>query len=528
MNLTPVIEVSQGKLRGFRRLNGQNHYYGIPYATSKRFQSPKPPAKWNGVFDALFQFDSCSQSIGILQFGIEDCLKLDIYTPGDNDSSQKLPVLVFFHGGAYFFGSKWNYDPEFLVNKNVIVIVANYRLGILGFLCLGNVANLGLKDQLAALKWIKKNIAAFRGDPDNVTLSGQSAGSTSTSMHILSKRSKGLFHKAIMMSGNAFVPWAFNVDPLTPAFEDASKIRRVTNENDVYNTFLKASINDLLAATQDTMKNFKYFKYSPCGDYNFTEPFLHDSPYNIIRSGDFNKVPVIIGFTDLEGLLFYGLNSQTDLEYLENNLAQMLPSIFSWCSNKDKRKIARKIHSHYFKEREINSKASIKDGIDLYSDWMSYASTDVYSKLMAHFSDKPVYNYLFSYEGRRNFVKLAANSGLGIRGAMHCDDMFYAFKPAGITLALNNGDKFITEVISTIFTNFMKYGNPTPTRTKLLPFIWPRTTANRSQIMRIDQPLSVIDTPSHLRGEFFLSLLCEYGFPGFVPCNSARQCNLDI
>lgn len=528
LSFTPIIELSQGKLRGFRTNNSQNRYYGIPYAVSERFQAPKPPPKRNGIFHALYQFDSCAQAIGILHLGTEDCLNLDIYTPGNATEDQKLPVLTFFHGGGYYYGSKWQYNPAFLVKKNVIVVIANYRVGVLGFLCLNNVANLGLKDQLAALKWIQKNIAAFGGDPDNVTISGQSAGASGASMHLLSRQSKGLFHKAILMSGIALAPWAFNIYPMTAAFEDASKIGKVYNESDVYNTFLKAPVNDLLSATYGTSIDMRSFKYSPCEDSNYTNSFFHDSPYNVIKSGDFNKVPMIIGFTDLEGLLFYGLNSQRDLKYLEDNLDKRLPSVFSWCSDKDKRKLASKIRSNYFGKQKINSKASAKGVIDLYSDWVAYASIDASSKLIAKHSDKPVYNYIFSYEAGRNVAKFIFNNGLELKGATHTDDLLYVYNPGVITLPLSNSENILIEKFTTMLTNFMKYGDPTPTQTTLLPLRWPPTTANRSQVMRIDQPLSVIDTPVHVKGEFFLKLLCKYGLSGFVPCDSAMQCNLKI
>ncbi|XP_075981547.1 juvenile hormone esterase-like [Anticarsia gemmatalis] len=520
---TPIVQVSEGRLRGVRGLNGQNQYYGIPYGTTHRFQPPTPPAKWNGTFDAVLQWKSCAQAISFVHLGVEDCLTLDVYTPPQAARGQHLPVLIFFHGGGYYYGGKWNYDPEFLVRKNVIVIIANYRMGVLGFLCLNNVANLGLKDQVAALKWIKKNIAAFGGDPDNVTISGQSAGSSSAAMHLLSKQSKGLFHKAILMSGIALAPWAYNFDPLGAALEDATKLRKVKTELDVYNTFLKTPLHDLLAVTHGTSIDFKYFKYSPCYDANYTNSFFHDTPYNTIKSGDFNKVPVIAGFTDLEGLLLYGLNSQRTLEYLDNNFTERLPSIFSWCSDKDKKMIANKIRSHYFGNERINSR--VRGGVDLYSDWIAYATVDAFSKLIAKYSDKPVYNYLFTYEGGRNFAK--ALFYRDIKGASHSDDLFYLFKPAGFTFRVNKMDDLMIDRFTTMLTNFMKFGDPTPSITKLLPLRWPVTTANRSQVMVINQPLTVTDTPAHVRGDFYLGLLCQYGLQGFVPCDSAMQCQLE-
>ncbi|XP_026743882.1 esterase FE4-like [Trichoplusia ni] len=524
---TPVVQVSQGALRGRRGLSGQNRYYGIPYAVSERFQPPKPPRKWNGIFEAVSRFDSCAQAFAIFKLGSENCLVLDVYTPGQAIRGQKLPVLVFFHGGAYYYGSKWHYDPEFLVKKNVIVATVNYRVGALGFLCLNNVANLGLKDQVAALKWIKKNIAAFGGDPDNVTVSGHSAGSTAAGMHLLSRQSAGLFHKAILMSGVFLSPWAFNCDPLTPAVEDAAKISTVRSDVDVYNTFMNTSVNDILTATLGTSIDPKYFKYSPCMDRNFTDPFFHDTPYNVITSGDFNKVPMIVGFTDLEGFLFYALNNQRTLEYLDNNFADSLPSVFSWCSKKDKRIIADKIRSHYFGKQRISSKATIKGAVDFYSDWIAYASVDAFSRLMAKYSGQPVYNYMFSYEGGRNYAKAVFNRGIEMKGVLHSDDIFYLFKPGGFTLRLSDPDKLLIERYTTMLTNFMKFGDPTPVQTPWLPVRWAPTTAARAQVLHVDRRLSVSDMPASHRGQFLLQLLCRHGLSGYVPCQSEQQCNRD-
>lgn len=405
----------------------------------------------------MSRFDSCAQAFAIFKLGTENCHLLDIYTPEQATREDRLPVLVFFHGGAFYYGSKWHYDPEFLVKKNVIVVTVNYRVGVLGFLCLNNVANLGLKDQLAALKWIQKNIAAFGGDPDNVTVSGHSAGGTSAAMLILSKRSRGLFHKAILMSGVALTPWAINLEHLTPAFKDAAKITTVKNEIDVYNAFLNSSISEVLTAAQGTSIDPRYFKYTPCMDANFTDPFFHDTPYNIIKSGDFNKVPMIVGFTSMEGLLFYGLNNQRTFDYLDSNFVDRLPSVFSWCSDNDKRRIAQKIRSHYFGKQQISSKASIRGVVDFYSDWIGYASFDAFSRLMAQYSDQPVYNYMFSYEGDRNFVTKLFDQGLG-NGVSHTDDIFYSFKPGGLDFGLSYPDKLMIERYTTMLTNFMKFG----------------------------------------------------------------------
>lgn len=389
--------------------------------------------------------------------GTEDCLHLDVYTPEHALANNKLPVLVFIHGGGYYYGTKAHYDPEFLVTKNSVVVIINYRVGALGFLCLNGIANLGLKDQVAALKWIQKNIAAFGGDPDNVTISGQSAGASSAAMHLLSESSKGLFHKAILMSGTSLTPWAFNVEPLKPAFEDASKIANVTNEEDVYNVLANASLEDILNSCLDVSTNQRYFKYTPCVDTNNTDPFFHDTPYNIIKSGRFNKVPIMLGLTDAEGIIFYGINNDKTFKELNDNFIERLPSVFSWRSEKDRRRIAKKIRRHYFGKGRID-RSAVRGVVDYYSDWIAYASVDPFANLLSKYSDQPIFSYMFSYEGDRNFAKFLFGSRTGIRGASHSDDIFYVFKPAGISMLLSKQDKLFIDRLTTMLTNFMKFG----------------------------------------------------------------------
>lgn len=147
--------------------------------------------------------------------GSEDCLYLNVYTPiRDETKAKSLPVMVFFHGGGWQCGSGISmfYGPDFIMeHENTIYIGANFRLGPLGFLSTGTKdcpGNNGLKDQVQVLRWIKENVAAFGGDPDKVTVFGESAGGASGTYHMMSPLSKGLFHQVISQSGANFNPWA--------------------------------------------------------------------------------------------------------------------------------------------------------------------------------------------------------------------------------------------------------------------------------------------------------------------------------
>ncbi|WP_049714499.1 carboxylesterase/lipase family protein [Streptomyces caatingaensis] len=203
-----VVETASGRLRG-RTTGRVTAFRGIPYATAERFAPPRPVAPWTGVRDALEPGPAAPQLTSPLahvmgDFTVpqsEDCLSLNVWAP----RGSRLPVLVFLHGGGFSTGGAglpW-YDGASLADTgDVVVVTIAYRLGVLGFLRLAGVSdgNLGLRDQHLALRWIHDNIAAFGGDPGNVTLAGQSAGGYSILTMMADARTKGLFHRAILQS----------------------------------------------------------------------------------------------------------------------------------------------------------------------------------------------------------------------------------------------------------------------------------------------------------------------------------------
>ncbi len=218
-----VVETRFGKLRGSRE-DGVSIFRGVPYARApvgvRRFAEPAPPRPWGGVREAL-SFSSVAPQMGTeagpigklmraVRGGIsEDCLCLNVWTSEVGGSDR--PVLVFIHGGAFLLGagSTFPYSGVRFAKSGLVVVTLNYRLGALGFLDLravapdgGPPANLGLRDQLAALEWVRDNIAVFGGDPDNVTVYGESAGAMSIGA-LLGCRRQGPFRRAILSSGAA-------------------------------------------------------------------------------------------------------------------------------------------------------------------------------------------------------------------------------------------------------------------------------------------------------------------------------------
>lgn len=216
----PIVQIENGRIQGVIEYQMQA-FKNVPYAAPPvgefRWRPPQPAISWNGVRDAGKFGSSCPQmfvknlSAGLILPGSEDCLKLNVYLP--EKANKNLPVMVWFHGGGLLVdGSS---DPQFtpinLVKNGVIVVTVDYRLGSLGFFAPKElieeakakgepVGNYGTMDQIASLKWVKKNIAAFGGNPNNVTIFGQSAGGRSVTWLMVSDAARGLFHKAIAQS----------------------------------------------------------------------------------------------------------------------------------------------------------------------------------------------------------------------------------------------------------------------------------------------------------------------------------------
>ena len=224
-----IVNTPCGALRGVpTKYDGIVAYKGIRYATAARFEYPKEVTSWEGVYDAV-EYGACAyqprsfydeEKMPKKQFYYnefrrgetykysEDCLFLNVFAPAESDG--KLPVIVYIHGGGFTggCGHEKHFDEPIWPTLGVIGVTLNYRLGPLGFAVLpelceeaGRTGNYGLYDQLTAINWVKHNIAAFGGDPDNITIMGQSAGAMSVQQHCLSPISKGIFHKAVMCSG---------------------------------------------------------------------------------------------------------------------------------------------------------------------------------------------------------------------------------------------------------------------------------------------------------------------------------------
>lgn len=394
--------------------------------------------------------------------GQENCLRLNVYSPLKK-SSTLYPVIVFFHGGGYKdgSGSPFLYGPKYLLQHGVVFVTINYRLEILGFLCLGTreaPGNVGLKDQSAALRWVKKNIRKFGGDPDNVTIFGESAGSASVMYHILSPMSKNLFHKAIMQSGSAISFWSLQREPLRIASLFAQQMGYNTDDpKELHRIFMNKPSYDLYKTRVPRKKGDVILTeniFVPCVEKEIEnlERFLPESPYNLMTSGRYNKVPVLIGHNSAEGYMFVAMEDDTTIANM--NFFDALPSDLLFPTEEEKNKTAATLKGLYMGDLEIK-----KETMDKFAFYEGDSSITYPVKfaadLLSKTSNQPVFSYKLAYNGWMNLVKLAYGYGHS-PGTSHADDLFYVFS-IGLPLATAFYEKEMITKITTMWTNFAKY-----------------------------------------------------------------------
>ncbi len=320
MSDAPVVETTAGKVRG-QTQHGVDAFKGIPYAAPPigelRFRSPAAVAPWPAVRDALDYGPSCPQPSSRPEGWSqepslsEDCLYLNVWAPS-GDRSARRPVLVWFHGGGFSIGSgSWPvYDGAALARRgDAVVVTVNHRLGILGYLHLAEIGaadfagsgNAGMLDLVAALEWVRDNIASFGGDPACVTIFGESGGGAKVSTLLAMPAARGLFHRAAIQSGpglRAKLP--------EQAAETTTRIVADLGTGDDVRALQSLSVERLREA-QDKLGRNGAFAFSPVLD----PVVLPSHPGHALKHGTAADVPVIVGTNRDEASLFLAMNSAT-------------------------------------------------------------------------------------------------------------------------------------------------------------------------------------------------------------------------
>lgn len=320
----PTVHCAAGPLQGERAAAGLCVFRGIPYAAppvgERRWQPPQPVTPWTEVRAAIAFSPACPQPprpdarLQAVGHTDEDCLYLNVWTPGLD--AAKRPVMVWIHGGGMTIGSGSSsmYDGSVLARQDVVVVTFNYRLGVLGFLAHpelsaespdGVSGNYGLLDQIAALRWVRDNIAAFGGDPGNVTIFGESAGAVSVGCLLVAPAAKGLFHRAILESGAPVdVTEPLRDGEHSTEAQGLDIARRLKAKTAVDLRAIPAA--DLVAgcpaAIGPTAKRKDTYKFGPCID----GVVLPDLPLRLFAEGKFHPVPILLGTNRDEMTLFLG------------------------------------------------------------------------------------------------------------------------------------------------------------------------------------------------------------------------------
>ncbi|HYP25786.1 MAG TPA: carboxylesterase/lipase family protein [Blastocatellia bacterium] len=327
-----VVKIDSGPISGSElgEDKGVRVFKGIPFAAppvgSLRWKPPQPVKSWKGIRECTTFGPACPQ-IDLLErlYGqklgptSEDCLYLNVWTPSKK-SSDRLPVMVWIHGGSYTMGSGATaaYDGEALARQGVVVVTINYRLGPFGFFAHPELTkesknkssgNYGLLDQIASLQWVRRNIASFGGDPMRVTIFGESAGAGSVCYLMSSPLAKGLFHRAIAQSGSAFgqnrhlkETW-YGLEPMEKVGERVAAQLGCDKEKDVL-AALRAKTPDELLKGSNVASNFFFSdsgnRFAPIVD-GWVVP---DDPGAIFLERAQNDVPLIVGSNADEGTIF--------------------------------------------------------------------------------------------------------------------------------------------------------------------------------------------------------------------------------
>lgn len=470
---TEIVSLAQGDVQGIRTNEAESHssvshtverFLGIPYAQPPvgdlRWKPAQRVTKHEGIFDASRFGAACPQKVdsGKRKTKVsEDCLTLNIWRP--NKIDKPLPVMVWIHGGAFNRGSS-QIPGELFANKNIIVVSFNYRLGLLGFFAhpalASDIANFGLTDAEKALKWVQENIAAFGGDPDNVTIFGSSAGGMMVNLLLVSKTAEGLFHKAISQSG--YIGW-----PLPVTAGNKSKAAKDIDGSDIQlaEAYGAATLNPLVDADNEELveEDLRALDVSVITSAvkGFTLPIvdgitIDDQPYRLISNRSLD-IALITGGGSFEGSIM-ALSGVTIESYQR-----------SWQTEEFKGKLE-----------------------SLYADDFSKTPDLAYQRA---FGDE---RYLFSsyYLGKRWAEKSAPawlyyldDKPAGAPGTPHGMDQFFIFSSAMQQGSITNK---LGDLMRSYWANFAHFGNP---HSGTLPQ-WPSHTSGRDVWLKLDSEPSAV------------------------------------
>nr|ARN17876.1 carboxylesterase 9 [Cephus cinctus] len=493
------VDLPKGTLQGLKTrtvLNGVTMYsfkgvrYAAPATGVHRFSVAREVAPWIGDYDATQHKSRCPQrcaSAFKFIIGEDDCLFLNVYT-STLDSKAGLPVMFWLHGGSFNFGNGDSdvYGPDYLIENGVVLVSINYRLGPIGFLSTRDAAapgNVGLKDQIAALRWVKRNIRYFGGDPNRVTIFGDAAGAGSVQYHMISPLSAGLFAHAIAQSGTVMTTWAITYNSTKDSFALGAAFGINTNNSTelvegllkINSTALVRMANKLSRETEGMSGGHYLFK--PSVEVNVgQEIFLPADPWELLKTGRINDVPYMMGFNQDEMII--GANSIASVDYYNSHFEGFLPTDLNLTKGAVLDTDIKLVRNFYFNGKNV-TKNDIQAYIKLQSDLYFTYGTAFSLKMMRYYMTKPIHQYLFSFDGKLGFFKKFFNVSL-TSGVAHADETGYMFYPAllKITPDIGSEEEKMLYKITRMWTDFAKYGDPTPKLSENVTTTWGDVTMN--------------------------------------------------
>jgi len=443
------VKVESGKLQGTIE-NGLTVYKGIPFAAPPvgdlRWRAPQTAEKWKGVRQADKFAPGPIQAQSFTFGKSEDCLYLNIWTPAKS-SKDRIPVLVWIHGGGFGAGSASEelFYGDKLARKGVILVCLAYRVGQLGFLAhpeLSNESpnhvsgNYGLLDMIAGLQWIKKNIAAFGGDPNKVTIFGESAGGIAVSMLCTSPLAKGLFSGAISESGGSFGP----PRPTTFPGENMKRLHDAELAGLEYTR--NAGVSSI-----DELRNIPADKLPGGRGIGMAWPIIDgyvipDDQYKLYAAGKYNDTPVLIGYNSDEGASFSQYKTPEDY--------------FAGV-----RERYGKFAEDLIKAYPAGTNTVPKTARDLVRDAAFGWHTWIWARLQSRTGQSKVFFYYF--DQHPDYPEDSPRAGYG---SPHGTEIPYVFQhlnssnPMMGNRQITKADEEISEAMATYWTNFAKYGDP--------------------------------------------------------------------
>lgn len=412
--------------------------------------------------------------------GTIQCLLLHIYVPHTVSTNNKLPIFVWFHGGGFAFGSAGEYGGQHLVKEGIIVITVNYRQGPYGFFCLHDpevTGNQGLKDQIDALRWVKKNIEAFGGDSNKVTIAGESYGGGAVDLHLYSEY-ETLFDKAIVQSGSIFDEGFY----VKPDHQAAIKIAKylghnVTKTRQALNLLAKDDPRSVMSAALNLSLPMTVCKEKR---YKGVKNFVTHDPFHLHKLDRVKKTKIMIGYTSMELLYAYANQTQEYWNELGDVFYKGLERNF--VLKKHELQTLSDILKKFYLGNKTIGPESILELSESSSDFVvNHAMEQSINKYMK--TDATVFKYLFSYIGgsQYNYIKGS--------GAAHTEELRYLFE----WFSPISGDEqlMIRKRMTTLWANFVKFGNPTPEKTDILPVIWTPVQGTKRPYLNIDVEMSV-------------------------------------